>query len=223
MKAKEKLDRAQKVAERVHEATVSLAIENGVFHGIEDTLKENSLNSYALPALDTMRLALIHSTVILLRALYNDGNQGDDASFYVMERSAQDSSIINALIEKTCDRYTGPIRAEDYRERVVNRYQNSIAEFLAAMASIDTVKRRKIKFFCGKKIAHITIRMDIEAPLLKDLWSMAENVIEIDRLTQFAFCQTHVDVRPFRDQYYASGVRLTKALIESAKPTQPSP
>ncbi|MHA1546044.1 MAG: hypothetical protein ACTSUY_06430, partial [Alphaproteobacteria bacterium] len=113
-----KLDKVEKVAKRVHEATVSLACDLGVYHGINDTVGKASLHGPTTHALETMRMALIHSIAILIRALYDCGHRDDDASFYVLERFGQNSAIINALSFENSARYAVSIHTDNYRERV---------------------------------------------------------------------------------------------------------
>ena len=197
-------------ADAVHVAALNLASTLGIFHGINDVLRERQLRGRPSHAVGTIQFDLLQIMVIRVCALCEGGRRPDDASMPVLLGVLNDRRLREVLIEK------------DRRWRKNTMYR--IPAGRDAAANIRSLKIRwaalkrnessltKLRHLRNKQLGHVTIGFEKNhRALLKELWTLTDRALSVARYIRLVFHQIDCDYQDARASLQKDG----KALVDT--------
>ena len=206
-------------AEAVHVAAMNLATTLGIFHGINKSRLKTSVEGKAAQAVNAIQFDLLQLLVIRVCAICETplaGSRPDDAALSVLLEALNDKKVRNHLIERD-RRWHEKMKHRLLTEPEAARRIKSLKLRWSALTrhnrSLD-----KLKHFRNKQLGHVTTGFEkSKVALLKELWTVADQALNVARYVRLVFHQQDWDYRGSSVATRADGRSLVTELARGQK------
>jgi hypothetical protein len=180
-------------AEAVHIAALNLANTLGIFHGINDALKDGQVGGPEVRAINVIQSDLLHLLVIRVCALCEAAqNRADDASIAVLVSAIADQKVRAGLIAAD-ERWWAGIGHRAERCASVGQSIGALKGRWTAVTSHPEILKR-LYHFRNKRLGHVTVANALgQESQLRELWLTARKVLSAARQVHLVFYREDFD------------------------------
>lgn len=210
------VDVFSKKADEIHLAVLNLAASYGIFHGMNEALKDGRIASRKpSQAIGVIQNDLIHIMVVRVCSLCDQGARSDDASMAVLMKALDDHHMLRDWLIEKDRRWRRAMlsRSPKYRDAPSNisilmeRWEKLLSEGESL---------RKIRHLRNKKLGHLTTGFEKkDRAVLKELWTLLEYAFDVAESIRAVFVGDEYRYRNVVEGYKADGRGLIEALHSS--------
>ena len=206
-------------AEAVHVAAMNLATTLGIFHGVNNSRLRTSVEGNAAQAVNAIQFDLLQLLVIRVCAICEapvKGSRPDDAALFVLLEALNNIDVRNHLIE-TDRRWHEKMQ---HRLRTRPEAARNIKSLKLRWSALKRHGRSlaKLQHFRNKQLGHVTVGFErSKVVLLKELWTVADQALNVARYVRLVFHQQDWDYRGSSVASRADGRALVTELVRGRK------
>ena len=204
-----------KKAEAVHIAAMNLSTTLGIFHGVNKARLRTSVRGKAAQAINAIQFDLLQLLVIRVCAICEapaKGSRPDDASLSVLLDALNNIDVRNHLVE-TDRRWHEKMQHRLRTRPEVGRNIKSLKLSWSALKRHDS-SLAKLQHFRNKQLGHVTVGFErSKGVLLKELWAVAEQALNVARYVRLVFHRQDWDYRGSSVATRADGRGLIAELV----------